>query len=99
MRLRRSEPLDPHAFAALGRPSTEPAPEERGVAAAESLRVRSALTALPEEQRRALLLAAFYGRTAREISELERVPLGTAKTRIRTAMSKLRAALEVTDER
>jgi RNA polymerase sigma-70 factor (ECF subfamily) len=33
-----------------------------------------------------LVLAAFYGFTAREISELDGVPLGTVKTRIRSAM-------------
>ena len=35
------------------------------------------------------------GRTAREISDLDDVPLGTVKTRIRTAMLKLRAEMEV----
>jgi RNA polymerase sigma-70 factor (ECF subfamily) len=35
------------------------------------------------------------GRTAREISDLDDVPLGTVKTRIRTAMLKLREELEV----
>ena len=44
----------------------------------------------PTEQCRALVLAAFYGRTAREIAESESIPLGTAKTRIRTAMLRLR---------
>jgi RNA polymerase sigma-70 factor (ECF subfamily) len=39
------------------------------------------------------VLAAFYGRTAAEIAESEEIPLGTAKTRIRTAMLRLRAAL------
>ena len=38
------------------------------------------------EQRRALLLASLHGRTAKEISEIEGIPLGTAKTRIRTAL-------------
>jgi RNA polymerase sigma-70 factor (ECF subfamily) len=56
-------------------------------------RLRGALTELPPEQRRALLLAAFHGQTAREVSESEGIPLGTAKTRIRTAMLRLRAAL------
>jgi RNA polymerase sigma-70 factor (ECF subfamily) len=41
----------------------------------------------------------FYGFTAREISELDGVPLGTVKTRIRSAMLKLRASLRVPDER
>jgi DNA-directed RNA polymerase specialized sigma24 family protein len=52
---------------------------------------------LPDEQRRAVVLATFFGRTAQEIGELEGVPLGTAKTRIRTAMTRLRAAIEVAD--
>ena len=46
---------------------------------------------MPEEQRRALLLAALFGYTAREISAIEEIPLGTAKTRIRTAMLRLAA--------
>lgn len=98
VRVRRSEPLDPATLAALGGVSQDPQPEDRGVGAAETERVRGALEKLPEEQRRALVLAAFYGRTAREISELEAVPLGTVKTRIRTAMLKLRSALEVGDD-
>ena len=40
------------------------------------------------------MLAAVYGRTALEISESEGIPLGTAKTRIRTALIRLRAAVE-----
>ena len=49
---------------------------------------------LPETQRRAVVLAAVYGRTALEISEAEGIPLGTAKTRIRTALIRLRGAVE-----
>jgi RNA polymerase sigma-70 factor (ECF subfamily) len=39
------------------------------------------------------VLAAYLGRTAEEISRIEQIPLGTAKTRIRAAMLRLRAAL------
>jgi RNA polymerase sigma factor (sigma-70 family) len=99
LRLRRSEPLDPQALIALQGTTQEPTPEERGLVAAETDRLRTALERLPEEQRRALLMATFYGRTAREISELEGVPLGTVKTRIRTAMIKLRSTLEIPGER
>jgi RNA polymerase sigma-70 factor (ECF subfamily) len=56
--------------------------------------VRTALGDLPAEQRRAVVLAAVYGRTALEISEEEAIPLGTAKTRIRTGLIRLRAAVE-----
>ena len=57
-----------------------------------------AIAELPNEQRRALFLAAYLGRTAREIGELEGIPLGTAKTRIRTAMLRLRDSLERRNE-
>jgi DNA-directed RNA polymerase specialized sigma24 family protein len=45
-----------------------------------------------------LFLTAYLGRTAREIAELEGVPLGTAKTRIRAAMLKLGDSLEITND-
>ena len=54
--------------------------------------------ALPDDQRRALVLAIYAGKTAREISELDRVPVGTVKTRIRAAMLKLRNTLGVEHE-
>jgi RNA polymerase sigma-70 factor (ECF subfamily) len=60
--------------------------------------VRGAISELPSDQRRALVLAAYLGRTAQEIGELEGVPLGTAKTRIRAAMLKLRDSLETSNE-
>ena len=52
-----------------------------------------AIDTLPAEQRQALLLAGLCGRTAAEISEIESIPLGTAKTRIRTGLAKVRAAM------
>ena len=39
------------------------------------------------------MLAGLLGYTAREVGEIEDIPLGTAKTRIRTALLRLRAAL------
>jgi RNA polymerase sigma-70 factor (ECF subfamily) len=59
----------------------------------EVRRVRAALEELPVEQRRALLLTALGGRSAREVGELEEIPLGTAKTRIRTALIRVRDTL------
>jgi RNA polymerase sigma-70 factor (ECF subfamily) len=44
-------------------------------------------------------MSAFYGRTAREIGDIEGIPLGTAKTRIRTGLQKLREAFEMTNDR
>jgi RNA polymerase sigma-70 factor (ECF subfamily) len=55
--------------------------------------VGRALAALPEEQKRALLLAYFEGLTQSEIAERLGTPLGTVKTRMRSGMTKLRDLL------
>jgi RNA polymerase sigma-70 factor (ECF subfamily) len=55
--------------------------------------VRRALRDLPEEQQSALALAFFHGYTHKEIAEIQGLPLGTVKTRIRLAMQKLRPVL------
>jgi RNA polymerase sigma-70 factor (ECF subfamily) len=61
--------------------------------------VTAALAQVPPEQRRALVLAAYYGRTAEEISRSEGIPLGTAKTRILLGLRKVRALLDAAEER
>ena len=93
LRLRRVEPVDPEVLAALHLPSAEAGPADRALVHDDVRRVAGAMTRLPIEQRRAVLLAALGGRTAREIGEVEGVPVGTAKTRIRSGMLKLRDAL------
>jgi RNA polymerase sigma factor (sigma-70 family) len=92
-RLRRPTPVDPEQLLVLARPSGVTGPEDAAVTSDDVARVRRVLADLPSEQRRALVLASFLGRTAREISETEDVPLGTAKTRIRTALARVRTAL------
>jgi RNA polymerase sigma-70 factor (ECF subfamily) len=56
--------------------------------------VRSAIAALPSEQRSAIEMVFFGGLTQIEISESLREPLGTIKARIRRGMLKLRDKLE-----
>jgi RNA polymerase sigma-70 factor (ECF subfamily) len=94
MRMRRAQPVDPTVLNAL---ELETAPDELPEALAEvsaDVRdVRAALAELPQEQRQAVVLAALCGRTAKEISESESIPLGTAKTRIRTGLMKVRATM------
>jgi RNA polymerase sigma factor (sigma-70 family) len=94
LRLRRSMPIDPDDLIALGLVSNEPDPEDHAQRADATSRVHRALREIPIEQRRALLMSAYYGLTAEEISERDGIPLGTAKTRIRAALTKVRAALD-----
>jgi RNA polymerase sigma-70 factor, ECF subfamily len=55
--------------------------------------VTSALSQLPEEQKRPLVLAYFDGLTQSEIAANLGAPLGTVKTRMRAGMMKLREVL------
>jgi len=55
---------------------------------------RRAMMVLSATERDLLSRAYFYGWTAREISEADGIPLGTVKTRLRTALIKLRTANE-----
>jgi|SRR5689334_17123104 RNA polymerase sigma-70 factor (ECF subfamily) len=93
-RLRTATPVDPDVIAAQLELDGEVTPAD----VPERQRVREAVRALPDDQRRTLVLAMYAGKTALEISELEGVPLGTVKTRIRTAMLKLRQTLGVEHE-
>lgn len=95
-RMRRADPVDPDTLLSL--PLADEDAEARHMLAHDAARLVTELKRLPEDQRRALVLAAFYGRTGQEIADLESTPLGTIKTRIRTAMLKLRAAMETRDE-
>jgi RNA polymerase sigma-70 factor, ECF subfamily len=57
-------------------------------------RVRAAVETLPAEQQSPLHMAYFEGLTHIEISERTGTPLGTVKTRIRSALATVRKALE-----
>jgi len=55
--------------------------------------VAHAMGELPEEERRAIELAYFDGRTYREVARLLDQPEGTVKSRIRNGMRRMRAVL------
>lgn len=91
LRMRRAAPVDPEDLIELREPAT--GPEAATLVGDSAAGLRRAVACLPPDQRRALVLAAFYGQTAQEISTAEGIPLGTAKTRIRAGMTKLRALM------
>jgi RNA polymerase sigma-70 factor (ECF subfamily) len=93
IRLRRADPVDPDQLIRLDLPARDASPADVATAHEDANRLLAALRRLPVEQRRAVVLAGIGGRTAREIGEVEGVPLGTAKTRIRAGLLKLRESL------
>lgn len=70
-----------------------PGPDEQAVTLDLTERARRAMSKLPPEQRAALELAYLGGKTSVEISDLEGIPVGTAKTRIRAALLRLRETM------
>jgi RNA polymerase sigma-70 factor, ECF subfamily len=71
----------------------EPGPDRLAEARDLASRARAALAGLSDGQRAALELAYFAGKTPAEVARLEAIPFGTAKTRIRAALLRLRKVL------
>ena len=93
LRVRRPVAIDPEAVTDLAPVAPGHGPAEIALVRDDVGRLREALTGLPDEQRRAVVLAGVVGLSAREVAEREEIPLGTAKTRIRTALGRLRVAM------
>src|SRR6516165_4609738 len=93
LRKKRAAPTDPNTAVFMGLPAERAERVDAAIVADDTDRVRAALRLLPDEQRRALLLAAFYGLSAGEISETESIPLGTAKSRVRSSLQKVRSLI------
>ena len=60
-------------------------------------RVRHAVTLLPESQRTVLELGYYEGLTSAEIALRTNIPIGTVKSRVAAALSRLRETLRVAD--
>jgi len=72
--------------------------DDRVIASLQADRVRAAVASLPDEQRVVLSLAFWSGLSQSEIAERTGTPLGTVKSRVRLAMSKLRDRLRLESE-
>lgn len=76
-------------------PDTAPGPDDIAWANERGQIVRDALNKLNEPQRQTIMLAYFEGLTQVEIAEKLHQPLGTIKTRTRSAMRQLRYLLDM----
>jgi RNA polymerase sigma factor (sigma-70 family) len=95
VRSRRTTPTDQEQLDQLLHDSmTAPDPAEAALLRLEREHAVRRLTAIPKEQARAVVLAVIGGCTAAEISQREGIPLGTAKTRIRSGLRRLRQAMQ-----
>ena len=95
LRARRATPTDPDSWIFTNLISDTMDPSDAVAASDAYSPVVRALALLPEDQRRAVVLATIYGRTAAEIALAESIPVGTAKSRIRLGLAKLRASVTV----
>jgi RNA polymerase sigma-70 factor (ECF subfamily) len=68
-------------------------PEKQAVEAQSGRHVRAMLQELPDDQRTLLDLAFFHGFSHSELATHTGLPIGTVKSRIRAALSRLREAL------
>jgi RNA polymerase sigma-70 factor, ECF subfamily len=88
-RARREPPAE-----APDEPSLEAGPAEQAEHSWLSWRVHTALGALPDHERELIELAYWSGLSQSEIANLVGIPLGTVKTRTRSALARLADELE-----
>ncbi len=74
--------------------SSEPGPADRAEASFVAWRIHRALEELPEKEREVLELAYWSEMSQSEVADYLNIPLGTVKTRTRSALSRLAGLLE-----
>lgn len=92
--VRREEARRRRAIKDAARPVSTPDVEEMALALVTAEWVRAALDTLPDEQRRAIQLAYFGGKTYRQVAEVLGIPEGTAKSRLRLGLRRIADVLE-----
>lgn len=94
LRSRKPTPVDPVDLVRLLGP-LEDDPGHLAVRSESAQTLHHAIRTLPPEQARAIVMAGIYRMTADAVAACEGIPLGTAKTRIRAAMRKIRDDVRV----
>src|SRR6478672_13577674 len=90
----RRRALGPTPAEPVDEPSNDAGPDERAEASWTAWRVHRALAELPEQERKLIELAYWGGLSQSEIADFVGIPLGTVKTRTRSALSRLADVLE-----
>ena len=90
----RRRTLGPPPAEEVEEASGEAGPDERAESSWTAWRVHRALAELPEQVRKLIDLAYWGGLSQSEIAEFLDIPLGTVKTRTRSALSRLADVLE-----
>jgi RNA polymerase sigma-70 factor (ECF subfamily) len=90
----RRRALGPVPAEPVDEPSSDAGPDERAESSWTAWRIHRALAELPEQERKLIELAYWGGFSQSEISDFVGIPLGTVKTRTRSALSRLADALE-----
>lgn len=68
------------------------------VSVEDRLTIQLAIRQLPDKQRSVILLAYYHDMEQKEIAEILQIPVGTVKSRLHTAIAKLKELMEVHDD-
>ena len=96
-RIRRSRRAELAPEDTLLHPTSEPAPDDATADRQRAIRLREALQTLPDEQAEIVRRAWLEGTPQAKVAQQLSLPVGTVKSRLRLAMSRLRAVLEESD--
>src|ERR1700749_2962113 len=90
----RRRKRDPKVLAEALDHDHEPMPSDRVLTIERETRVRAALEQISADQAQVIRLSFFEDRPQSQIAQVLGIPLGTVKSRVRLAMSRLRALVE-----